>query len=92
MNPSFWSALSIINTERAQACIFLTAETLYDYSVFRSLSKVSVTEITIMITKKSLNFAIEKHDMITEFSETILRESERGLKYKRKVVHFVSFA
>jgi len=45
LNPSFWSALSIIKTERAQACIFLTAETLYDYSVFRSLSKVSVTEI-----------------------------------------------
>ncbi len=45
-----------------------------------------------MITKKSLNFAIEKHDMITKFPETIFRESEWGLKYKRKVVHFVNFA
>ena len=37
--------LSRINTDRAAACIFLTAEILYDCSVLDVFSKMSVTEL-----------------------------------------------
>ncbi len=51
LKPSFKSARSIMNTDRAQAWIFLVAETLYDYYVFNSLSKASVTKIDLILPK-----------------------------------------